>query len=369
MNRSLIVLFLFTLLSLSTSSFPSTCIPHFPLTQGWLGADAAYSIPLPDGRVVWIFGDTLYGDKRAVHNGLPRMTHNSIGISTCDNGVWNIDYTIKSGSEGHPESFFSPKNEDTWYWALDGVYYNEELWVTLLCLELDPTDTTGAFGFKTCGSDLARVSNLEQDPQKWSVTYYPLARDGVGAYPSSAATIEGDYLYIFALYEKGEKPMILVRIPLDKLEQAQESMQYLSKDNSWKQGLAPEDAKAVMEKGNSEMSVKYHPERKEWIAIHNNMDFWYADEIIYKTAPKIEGPWTKGTVIHHIEDVQRTNPKYDQDTFCYAGKEHPEFSQEDEMLITYTCNTYKAEKLQSNLDIYFPKAIKVPFPKKETIEM
>ena len=43
----------------------SVCTPSFPLEHGkalgWQGADAAYSTPLPDGRDVWIFGDTLYG--------------------------------------------------------------------------------------------------------------------------------------------------------------------------------------------------------------------------------------------------------------------------------------------------------------------
>jgi len=42
------------------------CTPSFPFKDSWWGADAAYSIPLPDGRSIWIFGDTLYGDRRVV---------------------------------------------------------------------------------------------------------------------------------------------------------------------------------------------------------------------------------------------------------------------------------------------------------------
>ena len=29
--------------------------------NGWTGADATYSVPLPDGRVLWMFGDTFIG--------------------------------------------------------------------------------------------------------------------------------------------------------------------------------------------------------------------------------------------------------------------------------------------------------------------
>ena len=101
------------------------CVPSFPFQQEWQGADAAYSIPLQDGRVTWIFGDTLYGDKRLVTGEEPRMVHNTIGISTCKDGKWNIDYTIKKDAKGNPDSFFKPQqNNGTYYWALDGVEHN-----------------------------------------------------------------------------------------------------------------------------------------------------------------------------------------------------------------------------------------------------
>ena len=79
------------------------CTPSFPLRAPWLGADAAYSIPLPDGRDVWIFGDTLYGEKRQVAGTVPEMVHNTLGISTCENGKWNINYAIKKDAKGNPE--------------------------------------------------------------------------------------------------------------------------------------------------------------------------------------------------------------------------------------------------------------------------
>src|SRR6516164_6803473 len=82
------------------------CTPSFSLQETWQGADAAYSIPLQDGRVVWIFGDTLYGDKRQVSGQEPLMVHNSFGISTCKNGTWKIDYSIKRNAKGDFDSFF-----------------------------------------------------------------------------------------------------------------------------------------------------------------------------------------------------------------------------------------------------------------------
>jgi len=352
-------LFLLSLFLLSTVALPSyECTPEFPLAEGWLGADAAYSIPLPDGRVIWTFGDTLYGDKRVVDEGYPRMVHNSLGISTCKDGVWNIEYAIKNNENGKPTSFFEPKNPLTYYWALDGVYHNNSLWITLLCLEADPA---GGLGFKTCGSDIAKVSNLDQDAQKWTVDYYPLAANGTQAYPSASTVIEGDYLYIFALDELQDRPMILTRVHLDKLEQIQENLEYLAADGAWKKGLVAADAKPLMQPGSSEVSVRYHEDLGVWIMIMVGAEFM-SNHVVARTAKSLEGPWSEERVIYYFPEMQFSYAKYDKDTFCYAAKEHPEFAVKGSLLITYTCNTFVADKLATNYDIYFPKSVLIDLP-------
>src|SRR5579875_501281 len=114
------------------------CTPTFPTEQGqllgWQGGDAAYSIPLPDGRDVWIFGDTLYGPHRVVEGNQPKMVHNSLGISTCKDGHWQLKYVVKHDDTGKAISYFSPSRPDHWYWAMDGFYAKGDLWITLLCI-------------------------------------------------------------------------------------------------------------------------------------------------------------------------------------------------------------------------------------------
>ncbi|HEY1754449.1 MAG TPA: hypothetical protein VGG72_03570, partial [Bryobacteraceae bacterium] len=121
----------------SVNAYAATCTPSFPLEKnkalGWEGADAAYSIPLPDGRDVWIFGDTLYGTSRVVAGHDPRQVHNSLGISTCDaKGNWRLTYVVKHDKAGKAESYFSPRDPTHWYWAMDGFTAHGDLWVTLL---------------------------------------------------------------------------------------------------------------------------------------------------------------------------------------------------------------------------------------------
>jgi hypothetical protein len=93
--------------SLAAPPDTSQCIPSFPFQGEWLGADAAYSIPISEGRVVWIFGDTMIGKERVVTGDIPRMVRNSIGVSTCDASKgWKIEYVIRKDNSGQSLDFF-----------------------------------------------------------------------------------------------------------------------------------------------------------------------------------------------------------------------------------------------------------------------
>lgn len=341
------------------------CIPEFPFQQGWLGADAAYSIPLPDGRSVWIFGDTLYGARRVVQDKHPVMTRNSIGISTCDAaGRFRIDYFIRGLDRGQPADFFPPLAPGYWYWALDGFYHQGALWVAMLRIrDVEITDPKEqVFTFEVFGTDLARVTGLDAPPADWKVEVFPLVEEGTKAYPSATVVREGDFVYLFALYEAGSRPMVLARIPLAGLDAPRQNLQYLARDGSWKPGFRPADARVVMKRGASEMSVRFHPPSRRWLAVlvHPTLG---SDRVLLRTAPRLEGPWSEGRVIYRIPELDRRKPGYDPDTFCYAGKEHAQFRQPGKIVFTYVCNTFAVKKLETLTHIYVPRAVVAAAPR------
>ncbi len=292
----------------------------------------------------------------------PRMVRNSIGISTCDaTRGWQVEYVIRRKAAGEPRDYFERRNKGEWYWALDGFFHQNTLWVTLLRVRDKAVQNSAALAFETCGTDLARVSDLDAPPQRWKVEIFPLVPDGVKAYPSAAAVVNGEYAYIFANYEVAPRPMLLTRIPLNGLSAPKENLQYLAKDGSWKPGFEPSNAQPVMTPGASEMSVRYHPELGKWVAVMIGPTF-PSDEIRFRTAPELVGPWSEGQTIYRIPDMQKGAPHYDRDTFCYAAKEHPEFETPGNLLFTYVCNAFSVPKLATNPTIYFPKTVVVPMP-------
>ena len=339
------------------------CTPSFPLergqAQGWLGADAAYSIPLPDGRDVWIFGDTLVGKERVVHDGVPVMVRNSIGISTCSHGHWKLDYIIRKDAKGQPLNFFQSKDANTWYWAMDGFVHGTDLWVTLLCVRNAPAQSQ-AMAFATCGADLARISSPETDPQTWKIDYFPMVPDGAHAYPSATVTSDRGDEYLFALREDGGRPLVVTRLPLSDLNNPEKQLEYLATDGQWHSGFDPTKAMHVMEKGSPELSIRYHPELKQWISVMFEPDA-FSSKIILRTASALTGPWSKGKVIFQVPEMQPQEPGYDKNTFCYAAKEHPEFEHND-LVFTYVCNTFNIPALATNLDIYYPRTIRINWP-------
>jgi hypothetical protein len=208
---------------------------------------------------------------------------------------------------------------------------------------------------------LARVSGLDHGPQQWRVSISPLVPDGTDSYPSAATLIDGGHMYIFSLVELGARPMALTRIPLSGLSAARKNLQYLASDGAWKTGFDPRHAMAVMDHGASEMSVRYHPELKKWIAVMMDPDV-SSGRVLFRTADRLQGPWSVAQVIYHVPEMDKSSPDYDADNFCYAGKEHPEFEQPGSLVFTYVCNTLKVPKLADHLDIYYPQVVTTKMP-------
>ena len=339
------------------------CTPEFPLqhgvVDGWLGADAAYSIPLADGRDVWIFGDTLYGKQRVVQGAIPQMVRNSLGISTCGHGRWKLEYVIRKDEDGKPASYFTPQHPNTWYWALDGFIAGKDLWVTLLCVRNAPAQSA-AMAFASCGTDLARIESPGPDPQQWKIDYFPLVPDGTHAYPSATAVVDDGHAYIFALRESGSRPLEATRIPLTGLGDPQKNLQYLASDGQWKPGFDPAAAAEVMHQGSPELSIRWHPELKKWLAVMFDPDA-FSSHILLRSASSLTGPWSDGQLIETVPEMQPNTPGYDKNTFCYAAKEHPEFEHGD-LLFTYVCNTFDVPKLATNTEIYFPRVVRMAMP-------
>jgi hypothetical protein len=362
-----------------TSAVP--CTPHFPYAEGWLGADGGYSIPLADGRSVWLFSDTFVGVPGQPSRENSEMIHNSIGLSRCaDNGRWNIDYAWGQSDRGEPAAFFHQNDATGYWWLFDGFEHRGALYVGLLRIE--PSEPRGplALPFRNTGLDLARIANYDENPEQWQYEVLPLT-DREIALPGSALVVDDGFLYLFSFFGRDDanRNRILARLPLSALAENNPgaSLETWAVDRRWIAGFKPKEARVIMDDNATEMSVRYFDAINAWVAVYSDLDAAMPksgaatmSQIRLRTAPRLEGPWSKSRSIYRIPELEGNYAeRIDPNVFCYAAKEHPQYATEDRLILTYVCNLMTRssddpwdilKRLATQMDLYRPQVVAVP---------
>jgi hypothetical protein len=341
------------------------CLPDFPDKDGWYGGDGAYSIALDKQRTLWLFGDTFVSGEagRKDRIGMDVVMGTTMAISTCvEKGQFQIQYFLKEKNGKFLSSF--GKNE--WLWPQDPFIVNQVLYIPLLVVKA-MLDLKEPLDFKIVRHKIARIKNYTlADPRQWLVDYIDLKEaipPGIEAFATTSVIFQ-NYVYFYPLYTSVKKTVktsgnILVRIPVEKIDDPVNFMEYLSKGGKWEEGLAPARARIVLHAGVSELSVRYHADDNKWIAVYmSNINI--GNQLLYQTADKPEGPWSKPmALIETIPEVDSKSPRYDKHNFCYAGKEHIEFARAKNLVVTYVCNSAenfqkKNNFIRRNLFLYRP---------------
>jgi Domain of unknown function (DUF4185) len=353
-----------SLASHSLAQSPDPELPDFKYADGWLGADGAYSVPLATERTVWLFGDTFVGTNGAKsRNEVKTMIRNSVGISHCvPKRPCTLEYFWQRPASALPRSFFDSGKEEIWYWPLDGFAKDHALYVSLLVVRNKPGATpSDAFGFEIAGTKLATVENIRKSPDQWHITMRDLTDSRL--WPGVSLVPEPKYVMWYTQVSTGEGKgyMAVMRVPQDKMANPSGNWEYLRKDNQWAQGLAGEDALRVIDQPISEMSVRYHPSIKKWVAVSTGPEF-PSPRAVARTADTPVGPWSAPQTIYEFPEMKRENPGYDKDIFCYAVKEHTEFTS-SKIALTYACNSLVLAKTIANMDIYRPRVVILELPK------
>ena len=94
--------------------------------NGWTGGDGTLSMGLPDGRTLWLFGDTFLGHVRT-DNSRPLdspLIRNCLVIQDGEKFVSRHGGTIRD-----PVAFLVPEDPDTWYWPGDRTVWGNHAWI------------------------------------------------------------------------------------------------------------------------------------------------------------------------------------------------------------------------------------------------
>lgn len=292
---------------------PSTFNTMFNSTgPGWSAADATYSIPLPDGKTLWMFGDTMINtvDKNGIHphGGFVRNS------AVVQNGATFT--TITGGTRARPASFLSPADPKQWYWPGHGIADGTSIY--LFMGKIKQTGS-GAWGFASAGSDLVQLNRSNLAVER--VTTLP---GGDTTTWGTSVMRHGAYTYVYGM-ESGPGPFDrwakVARATNGNLGGAWEYWN----GSGW---TTDSHAAAHIADGVSN-SYSVFPTRTGFAMA--SQDIFLGTTLYARTAPTPIGPWSDWKVAD-------TGPRKRADQISYNALVHPEFTKSGQMLVSWNMN-------------------------------
>jgi hypothetical protein len=354
-----------------------------PVAHGlaWLGGDVAASVPLDDGRSVWLYGDTLLGTLRTdCQDGeayCDRVADedvfiaNSVGIMPPGGRV--AFHWRREGGGAAP--IFGPSERDEILWPLAVVRLGDHLLIAA-------NRQMRTAGLRPVGNTYLLVEDARGPPEGWTVTRH--AMPGVGALedPREALTWTTALVPVGPdVYVVGQRGVgfyartVLARMEREAITRPgwQPAPEYLLDaapgQTTWSRVLDVARLHDVAGlPGTTEATIEQHPELG-WLTFRLAP---FGDAIRQYSASSLEGPWHDDGVAYTLPAPWR-GPCHAPADACpgggwiaYGVKSHPELAAPGEVVLTYNVNLMRdrggdtAPVLRDVPGFYVPRVVSGP---------
>ncbi len=300
----------------------------FTRYSGWTGGDATYSIPLPDGRIMWLFGDSFIGTVKP--------DRSRTGNAFLRNAVMIQDGDQMTTLTGGASAFLAPSTPGWWYWPGHGLAHGDTLQVIFFGFK---STGGGAWDFAYASVDVAtfHLPDLSLISVERKVTDPPT---NYGA----CVLQDGDYTYLYGSEKVGlSKFLHVARVHGTDLNGAWEYF------NGTDWTADPAASARVFAHVSDQFSVFKKDSRYYLLTQHHIL----GDEIyIYDSNSPMIG-------FDHKKTVYCTPQSHQGNLFTYNAFAHPEFSGSDGLLVSYNVNSSVFGDLFQNADSYRPYFVRI----------
>jgi hypothetical protein len=323
----------------SAASWPEADALFHRGNPAFLGADAAYSIDLHDGRILWLFGDTFVATSSANTRAESEVVRNTVAIQDgADPLTATFSPAWRTDAASTPASFF-PEDGDRWHWPGHGVRLpdNGPLVIFLSILRATPGQ---GLGFAGDGWRIAYVADPSGPPESWNVILVDAPTPpGTSPTVGTAVALDGDDIVALAASDDGSHRTYLARIP--------------------RTGIGPTGITGLtvsgplFDEGSTEASLHFDAALQQWIYLCSRG--FGGTTLAVRTAPAPDGPWSAP------RDIFTPPESTGADPFVYAGKAHPEQAAGDALAITYATNSFTFGDLftpDGMRELYWPRFVR-----------
>lgn len=319
----------------------------------WIGGDAADSVALGGGRILWLFGDSYLGSEEGARRKIVTMIRNALAIQEGTAPERPRLRFFTGDSLRQPRAFFRPDKKE-WVWPCrGGLRTAAGLYVFLPRFRL-VTRRPDGFGFEMDGMILAKISNPNDSPGRWKIRFFCIPwsmHDTQGRGRSFGNPLRGPdgLIYCPGIEDvPGDRHLLMARTASESLEDFGAWEFY--KAGRWTH--RPQDAARLCNHVGAEFSLSWKPALKSYLLVTTENGL--SDRIVARTAPRPWGPWNNAVTLYRAPE-----PARDRSLFCYAGKEHPELARRgDEIVLSYVCNA-DTRKIELNPTLYRPEFVRV----------
>lgn len=312
---------------------------------GFTGGDGTYSVLLPDGRTVWIFGDTFLGTVNpdfTREQQTPIFIRNSFVVQDGDSLTtlhqFRPPFDASMVIPALVESEEDLSEEDLWFWPGDGLIEDGKLKVFLS--QFAQSDT-GMWGFQWQSTWLATYTLPEIEQE--SLIEIPYSK-AMQVHYGHAILEEPDFTYVYGAFER--RPHV-ARYPAGDVSATWEFFNGIE----WTEN--PAESRPM---GNMHASEQFTVLKiKDKYAYITQMDS-FSTEICSFISDKPYGPWDNQSLLYTTPI-----PRADTNLITYNAIVHPQFIDKDRILLSYNMNSFLLEDHFLNADIYRPRFVWVPF--------
>jgi len=303
--------------------------------DGWTGSDGAYSLPLPDGRILWSFGDTFLGTVNPDYSRpFTGLLNNTFMIQDGDQMT-----TFHGGTAANPTAYVLPDNPTHFYWPGDGTVIGDKVYMYMQRIRL--TGAGGPFGFEHIGADLA----IFQLPSFELIQIHDLVRT-TEVLPGVSIYEEGGYIYSYATRSVNGKNVLVSRVNVSDIQNIEywngvdwsanvDYNAYMKRDDG--QNLKTSNMFTVFKYGG-----KYR--------LLTQADFLGRRIFLY-TADSPLGPWRNKQVVYNT-------PEAVGDIWTYNSFAHPEIIHPTKgILVSYCVNSFDFLDVFEDARNYRPRFI------------
>lgn len=307
--------------------------------------DGVYSIGLPDGRSIFLMGDSFIcpvsGVSRPTSAHMYRNTYIVFDPKTRKpTPIYDFNGPGTNSSAAVPPDHYY---EDKWYWPGHGFVAGNSLYVFQSLMYLGGE---GMWGFRYENSNLLKYSLPDFKLEKDSPIQF---RSDKEIHYGAAAFNDGDYIYIYAQVDITNDLDAKTEVYCARTTEAGlfGVWEYWN-GSSW----VKDSSAAVGLSGLSSVSVSSQFNvfklKDKYVLLTRSKKLWEG-EIYTFTSSSPHGPWGHKKVIYTVPAFS------DPNLMSYNAMAHPQFEKDGMILVSYCMNTSDGDQQARDVTTYRPR--------------